>query len=173
MCDLDNRTILFDINQRVAAHGLQAMTTAAVVAYDGRRGEACVSYAGHPPVLARRTTERSWSPVVPREAMPESDHLHRDLPLAVVPDAVFGQVAIPMTSGDRLFIHTDGLTEAPSPGGEQFGSDRLREVLDANVGAPLSELRWSVIQALDRHTESKLTHDDVTIIALEISSPDA
>jgi sigma-B regulation protein RsbU (phosphoserine phosphatase) len=75
-----------------------------------------------------------------------------------------------MTSGDRLFIHTDGLTEAPSPEGEQFGSDRLRDVLDSNMDAPLSDLKSSVLHALKSHTRSELTHDDVTIIALEISS---
>jgi sigma-B regulation protein RsbU (phosphoserine phosphatase) len=168
MCDLDNRTILSDINQRVARHGLQAMTTAAVVAYDGRRGEACVSYAGHPPVLCKRTTERNWSFVLPHNQTIERDHPHRDLPLAVAPDAIYGQLAIPMTSGDRLFVHTDGVTEAPGPEGDRFGHRRLNDVLDANADAPLSELKSSVLRALHRHAGDELAHDDVTLIALEI-----
>jgi len=37
------------------------MTTAAVVAYYSQESEAKVSYAGHPPVLYRRTTDMAWS----------------------------------------------------------------------------------------------------------------
>jgi serine phosphatase RsbU (regulator of sigma subunit) len=42
------------------------------------------------------------------------------------------------------------------------------DVLDANAAASLSELKSAVLKALHQHTKQELTHDDVTLIALEI-----
>ena len=42
------------------------------------------------------------------------------------------------------------------------------ERLDANADAPLSQLKTAVLKALHQHTGNGLTHDDVTIIAMEI-----
>ncbi|MHC4792287.1 MAG: PP2C family protein-serine/threonine phosphatase, partial [Planctomycetota bacterium] len=75
---------------------------------------------------------------------------------------------IPMDTGDRLFVYTDGIIDAPSPEGESFGLARLKDVLDANTKAPLSELKSAVLRALHQYTIKDLTHDDVTLIALEI-----
>jgi sigma-B regulation protein RsbU (phosphoserine phosphatase) len=73
-----------------------------------------------------------------------------------------------MAPGDRLFVYTDGMIDAPSPEGESFGLARLKDVLDANLAASLSELKSSVLRALHQYTEKELTHDDVTLIALKI-----
>ena len=45
---------------------------------------------------------------------------------------------------------------------------RLKDVLDANTKAPLSQLKSKILRALHHYTEKELTHDDVTLIALEI-----
>ena len=42
------------------------------------------------------------------------------------------------------------------------------DVLDANAAASLSELKSAVLKALHQHTKQELTHDDVTLIALQI-----
>jgi sigma-B regulation protein RsbU (phosphoserine phosphatase) len=144
------------------------MTTAAVVAYYSRESEASVSYAGHPPVLYRRTTDRGWSFARPTGHSVRGDGPPMNIPLAVAPDTLYGQLTIPLTSGDRLFVYTDGITEASSPEGDVFGYARLKDVLDANTKAPLSELKSAVLRAVHQHTEKALTHDDVTVIALEI-----
>jgi sigma-B regulation protein RsbU (phosphoserine phosphatase) len=144
------------------------MTTAAVVAYYSRESKAIVSYAGHPPVLYKRTTDSAWSfarPIV-RDLKKEGPPM--DIPLAVTPNTLYRQLSIPLTSGDRLFVYTDGITEAPSPEGDAFGYARLKDVLDANTKAPLSELKLAVLGAVHRHTKKAISHDDVTLIALEI-----
>ena len=167
MCDVDSRNILSDINELVSRRGLAAMTTAAVVAYYVDKGEACLSYAGHPPVLFKRSTEDTWSFATPTTD-PEVEGRPKDLPLAVAPDAQYGQISIPMTSGDRLFVYTDGVTETPSSEGELFGGRRLQRVLDAEPNLSLPEVKRTVLHALRRHSTNELKHDDVTLIALEI-----
>jgi len=144
------------------------MTTAAVVAYYGKESEASVSYAGHPPVVYKRTTDKVWSFAKPLVHNVMSEGPPMNIPLAVDPDTLYAQLAIPLAPGDRLFVYTDGITEASSPEGDVFGYARLKDVLDANTNAPLSELKSAVLRAVHQHTKKALTHDDVTLIALEI-----
>ena len=79
-----------------------------------------------------------------------------------------GQITIPMVFGDRLFIYTDGIIDTPNPEAENFGLVRLKDVLDANTEASISKLKSAVLRTLNQYAQKELTHDDVTLIALEI-----
>ena len=144
------------------------MTTAAVVAYYRQESETRVSYAGHPPVLYRRARDKSWSYARPHGRKGQSDGFPLNIPLAIELDTLYEQFTISMVPGDRLFVYTDGIIDTPSPKGESFGLARLKDVLDANAGAPLAELKSAVLKTLNQYTEKELTHDDVTLIAMEI-----
>ena len=144
------------------------MTTAAVVAYYRQESEAKVSYAGHPPVLYQRANDRVWSYARPLGRKGQSDGFPLNIPLAIDLDTRYSQITISMTPGDRLFAYTDGIIDAPNPEGVSFGLARLKDALDANTGAPLSELKSAVLKTLHEFTEKELTHDDVTLIAMEI-----
>ncbi len=144
------------------------MTTAAVVAYYSQENEARISYAGHPPVLYKRASDKAWSYAKPPGRKGRSDGYPLNIPLAIDMDTHYPQLVIPMVPGDRLFVYTDGIIDAASPGGERFGFVRLKDVLDSNAGAPLSELKSAVLKTLNQYTENEQTHDDVTLIALEI-----
>lgn len=145
------------------------MTTAAVVAYYRNEHKALISYAGHPPVLYKRVTDEMWSFAIPPNRETQSDCLPMNLPFDVFPDTEYRQLSIPLESGDRLFVYTDGITEVSNPEGELFGKDRLKDILDQNGTSPLSELKSVVMKALHQYAEKELTHDDITLIALEIN----
>jgi len=51
------------------------------------------------------------------------------LPLGVKRDVRYESVELQLRSGDRFFLLSDGIPEAPRPNGEQFGYDALRETL--------------------------------------------
>jgi len=144
------------------------MTTAAVVAYYRQKSEARVSYAGHPPVLYQRTSDRIWSYAKPPVRKDQTGGFPLNIPLAIDLDTLYSQISISMTSGDRLFVYTDGVIDAPNPAGESFGLARLKDTLDANTRSSLSELKSAVLKTLHEFTEKELTHDDVTLIAMEI-----
>jgi len=168
ICDPDSGIILSEMNQLATRRGLDAMTTAVIVAYSGARSEAYLSYAGHPPVFLKRANEATWSVVGSDRQDNGSGGPGVDLPLAVDPDTVYRQQVTAVSPGDRLFIYTDGVTEAPNARGELFGAARLNAVLDANAQNSPSQLRTAVLQALHGHTGNGLTHDDVTLIAMRI-----
>jgi serine phosphatase RsbU (regulator of sigma subunit) len=144
------------------------MTTAAVVAYYTQESEARVSYAGHPPILYRRTGDEAWSYARPSDRKDKSDSFPVNIPLAIESDTLYEQFTISMDPGDRLFVYTDGIIDTPSPEGESFGLARLKDVLDVNAAVPLSELKSAVLRTLNQYAQKELTHDDVTLIALEI-----
>ena len=85
------------------------------------------------------------------------------------PESTYDQKQLPLSSGDRLFVHTDGLTDAFGAGGEQFGEDRLQTVLDDGGDESLFELKQRVLAALRLHTGGTLGHDDVTLMAVEVN----
>ena len=144
------------------------MTTAAVVAYYSQECEVKISYAGHPPILYRQVNDKDWTYARPPRNTGQSDGFPLNIPLAVDLDTLYKQFTVSMFPGDRLFIYTDGIIDAPSPEGESFGLARLKDALDANTGASLTELKSAVLNTLHQHTEQELTHDDLTMIAIEI-----
>jgi serine phosphatase RsbU (regulator of sigma subunit) len=132
------------------------MTTAAVVAYYRQENKARVSYAGHPPVLCRRAGDNVWSYARPPDHKYRSEGFPINIPLAVDVDTHYRQISIPMAPGDQLFVYTDGIIDAPSPEGEIFGLRRLKEVLDAKAGHPLSEIKSAVITALNQYVKKEM-----------------
>ncbi len=168
ICDPDSGKILSELNQLATRHGLKAMTTAIIVAYSGTDNEVLLSRAGHPPALLNRAKEKSWSQAVLGNGHSEGDAPGVNLPLAVLPDAAYHQETIPVASCDRLFVYTDGVTEAPNGKGELFGIERLMKVLNDNAETSLSDLKSAVLRALHQHSGNGLTHDDATLIAIEI-----
>jgi sigma-B regulation protein RsbU (phosphoserine phosphatase) len=144
------------------------MATAAVVVYYSQEIKAKISYAGHPPVLYRRAGDKAWSYARPPKRKGQSDGFPLNIPLAIDLDTHYGQLTISMAPGDRLFVYTDGVIDTPNPDGESFGLERLKDVLDANMEASLSELKSAVLKTLNQYAQKELIHDDVTLIALEI-----
>jgi len=144
------------------------MTTAAVVAYYSQERKAKISYAGHPPALFMRAGDRAWSYAIPLQRKNQSDGFPLNIPLAIDMDTLYSQLTISMAPGDRLFVYTDGVIDAPNPKGESFGLARLKDALDAHMEAPLSELKSAVLKILHEFTEKQPAHDDVTMIAMEI-----
>ena len=65
-----------------------------------------------------------------------------NLPLGVLGAMVYDEGVIHLRRGDRLVFYTDGVTECPSPQEEEFGEERLREVLKR---IPMPTLQWPEI----------------------------
>jgi sigma-B regulation protein RsbU (phosphoserine phosphatase) len=164
MNQLDGGRVLADLNDYAARQGYAAITTASVVGYYARSGLAYFARAGdQPPLLRRRGTGR-WRPLLPRPQGAEP----ADMPLGVLPQTRFDERAVRLERGDRLFLYTDGLVEAPAPDGEPFGLVRLRRLLDRLGAATLPETKAAVLRAVRRHAGGRLRHDDVTVVAVEV-----
>src|SRR4029077_19717031 len=64
-----------------------------------------------------------------------------DLPLGVTDDTEYReQTSAPLQPGQVLFIGTDGVWELPDAKGDQFGKDRLREVIRETAARTADEI---------------------------------
>ncbi len=159
----EGNEVLADLNRLAADRGYRALTTAVVVTF--YRPEDCLyfAYAGHPPMFVRRTSDDRWRPVTLVEG-PEA----ANLPLGVDPDMRYDQQQIPLGKGDRLFLYTDGVVEAPDPNRQLFGASRLLAALEAGTGGDPKQGKDAVLAALEEHTGGYFSHDDVTFMLVEV-----
>lgn len=100
---------------------------------------------------------------------------NRDHFLLDTPDIVLGQVQdwqyhdaeYTMEPGDRLVLYTDGITEAGEQDGEEFGPDRLRDILLQNATSSASELLEMVIAKVGEHCHHSFA-DDATCLIFKV-----
>jgi sigma-B regulation protein RsbU (phosphoserine phosphatase) len=123
MNSLDGHDVLADLNALVSKRGYKAMSTAAVVAFYRANPTLYYSYAGHPPMLAYSRTDKRWEAVTL-----EKQEKPANLPLGAFPEVPYYQECREAISGDRLFLYTDGVTEAPNSKGDLFGQAKLLDV---------------------------------------------
>ncbi|MBX7214271.1 MAG: PP2C family protein-serine/threonine phosphatase, partial [Thermoflexales bacterium] len=84
---------------------------------------------------------------------------------------VFEQVEIPLCTvkldpGDVLLMYTDGLIDAVSESGEEFGLARLGEVLVACGARPASDIAAAAMDAIRAHTGGEQPFDDQTLVVI-------
>jgi phosphoserine phosphatase RsbU/P len=117
-----------------------------------------LAQAGHPaPILLRRNK--------PPEPLGDGG-----FPLGVFPDRSFDPLEYQVERGDRLFLCSDGILECTNSAGEQFGQQRLMEVLNKHRQCSLDILLKSFQSTMHQWSGSTEFADDVTLLALEVGS---
>jgi phosphoserine phosphatase RsbU/P len=87
--------------------------------------------------------------------------------LGIFPDRIYSQDEIDLEHGDCLVLYTDGVTEALNSEGEEFGEQRLQELLTLGYGLHATELRDRVMSAVNDFTGGR-TQDDATLMVLTL-----
>lgn len=69
--------------------------------------------------------------------------------------------------GDALVFYTDGVTEAMSNTGEQFGEDRLlASLVRLHDGRPARAVADGLLEAVAEHSRDASQHDDITVVVV-------
>lgn len=68
--------------------------------------------------------------------------------------------------GDIVALYTDGITEATNADGEQFGSERIDEIIRRNSDKNAQSIANAIHAAVHRHTKRKF-HDDFSLIIIK------
>jgi serine phosphatase RsbU (regulator of sigma subunit) len=89
------------------------------------------------------------------------------LPLGIKADADYREGRTHMQMGDVLVIYSDGVTEAASPTGEEFGPTRLYEVVSRNVDASAAGIRDRIESALTKFSQGTKAADDITLVIVK------
>ncbi len=80
----------------------------------------------------------------------------------------YRQDTVEVQSGDYLVFFTDGITEVKNSQGEEFGDDRLIELLKRNYREGAAKLRSSILEEIRRFSARKELSDDVTLIIIYV-----
>jgi serine phosphatase RsbU (regulator of sigma subunit) len=79
---------------------------------------------------------------------------------------------IQLRSGDAMALYTDGITEATDESGEEFGSERLRDLLADDEAQPLQQKHALILQSVRNYASGKLT-DDATLLLVSVRGSEA
>lgn len=112
----DPAGLLAGMNAALCGNTQQQFITAAYVHLDSNGGELRYSAAGHPPMLILRNG-----------AVTEIEE--NGLILAAFAFSTYLNAVASLDTGDRILLYTDGILEASNAAQEEFGKERLKELL--------------------------------------------
>ncbi len=162
---IDERRVFREMDKRLDAIGIRAMTTAALLTYYPPSRRLTVSYAGHPPGW-RQSSGGPWHRL--GDGAPAGG-VRMNLPLGTGFESGYARDRVRTNIGDHVLVVTDGVLEAHGPDGAEFGVEGVERVLAGVTQAGPERVADALLHALERHTgSSQPGNDDVTIFVGEI-----
>ena len=73
-----------------------------------------------------------------------------------------------LNPGDIIVFYTDGVTEAKNEKEEEFGTRRLKQVVDGSHQFSASEIQENIYKAVEDFTGSLPQTDDLTMIVIKV-----
>jgi len=89
-------------------------------------------------------------------------------PLGFDQSARFVNHSIVLQPADRLFLSSDGIYEASSPGGEPWGRERFQTAIESHKRLPLSDTISHCFTEARRWQEQSEFSDDAAVVGLEL-----
>lgn len=113
--------------------------------------------AGHPgPILAR-----------PGQAPQRIDM--SGLPIGMMESADYDEGTVDLQPGDRVYFHSDGLTEEVNAKDEEFGDERLLAAIAESATLGLDQTVESLVQRVIAWRGEDHLRDDVSLLAMEVA----
>jgi sigma-B regulation protein RsbU (phosphoserine phosphatase) len=88
-------------------------------------------------------------------------------PLGIFDDQPFAVTKETMYASDTLVLYTDGISEAENDGGDEYGVERLRTVIELHCSGCPEKLVDACKEQLDRFRGRRERADDETLLALQ------
>ncbi|HXJ96918.1 MAG TPA: PP2C family protein-serine/threonine phosphatase [Terriglobia bacterium] len=155
-CAHDPREVLHGLNRILFPQIRDQFASAAYLWLDIENRKALYSAAGHPPLLR-------W-----REGKLERIESN-GLLFGVNADPDYPVLDLPIDSGDRFLLYTDGVIEPENASGDSFGDCKLEEVVRSYQSRSPSDLSDQVLSEI-RHWQpaSLAQQDDITLIVIDV-----
>ena len=90
------------------------------------------------------------------------------LPLGLFEEASYDEVTVNAQSQDLFVFFSDGIIDALSPSGEQFGRKRLEAVVKEHSAEDSKEIVQVIFDAVVAHRQRRATFDDETVLAVKV-----
>lgn len=153
--------VLSGMNEMLGHRLGSQFVTASYICLDMERKRLRYSCAGHPPVLIRSGDSGDI------EAISSSGLILGPFPLAE-----YESLERPLAHGDRILMYTDGITEAVNGMNEEFGADRVSELLKESRDLSSSDFADTLLSAVrdwSRAEHGDVHDDDLTLIVIDVT----
>jgi sigma-B regulation protein RsbU (phosphoserine phosphatase) len=87
--------------------------------------------------------------------------------VGIMPSVIYEEDTIPFNSGDLLVIFSDGITEAMNNTEEEFGEQRLIDVILQNKNEPAKDLIEIIIKKVQEFSGIQSQMDDITLVIIK------
>ncbi len=94
--------------------------------------------------------------------------INPNAPVGLWPELVFVEEEIECIKGRPLFVYTDGLTEAENADQQQFGEDRMLEMLRRTQYTSSRQVIETLRAEVEKHRNGAEPNDDLTMLCLRI-----
>jgi phosphoserine phosphatase RsbU/P len=93
------------------------------------------------------------------------------VPLGTFFGVTYDEVTLPIAVDDVFVFSSDGVSEAMNTRGEEFGSQRLIEVVRASRQLPAKDIVAAIVNAVEDHRAGAASNDDTTVVVLKLTQP--
>ena len=155
--------IVVGLNRYARAHSLEGrrFTTAFLAEIDPATREMRYVNAGHNAPVLRRAPGQIERLDIGGPPF--------GLPLFTENEVPYPSGSVQLQPGDLLFIFTDGVAEAVSESGDEYGEPRLIACLQSASSGSASEILNRVMAEVNGFAAQARQHDDITCLALRVS----
>jgi sigma-B regulation protein RsbU (phosphoserine phosphatase) len=73
---------------------------------------------------------------------------------------------IRLNRNHTILFYTDGITEAKNEQGEEYGENRLVDLMKSLDSKSAAEINEAVVASVCGHTHQNISHDDMTLVTI-------
>jgi sigma-B regulation protein RsbU (phosphoserine phosphatase) len=88
------------------------------------------------------------------------------IPAGLFEDFKYGESSVEINKGDKLFLYTDGVSEAENSAGELFGEQLIMQVINNHITARPQELIAAMENEISAHVNGYTQSDDITMMTI-------
>ena len=148
--------VLSEVNDLMCDNNPQSMfVTVFFCVLDPAEGTVTFANAGHPSPI-----------VVRRDGVISSLESAENVVLGLLPGAGYDLFSVSLEPGDAVFMYTDGVTEAVNGAGEEFGEEKLMEVLSSEPVTSAAGCSDRVVKSVREFAGGLAQSDDITCAVL-------
>jgi sigma-B regulation protein RsbU (phosphoserine phosphatase) len=146
-------------NQLICADAADGMfVTLFYAMLDPETSEITYINAGHNPPLLYRTEENRLVELT-----------RTGMAMGVIAASAFEQRTVQLDPGDFVLLYTDGVTDATNAQEQEFGEERLHQIILQEQHTPVAKVITALEQTLYEFVGTSSPFDDITIVAIRRS----